>query len=277
MTANKLPRHADLDSNILQIDNPFGLALRLGCLASLLIAIIAWLALFGTMVAGWLPWAFWPYVAGPIAGWVILLGGPALWKARRGALTTLDALATTAEAWLARAGYSIDLNNDGYIGHVQPVQIEPPQTTTVTPAVWSGPGGTKLLANQAPAIPAIADQAGELAAAPGHSISRRLWDLPGGVKCPEETVREFVERIFVIGWGRGEWVGPGKPLERDVYDALMNLLSQAQLIEGRKAGHAGKLTVGDPQSALQVLGLIARPEAVVPPDDNLIGRYEPIG
>lgn len=273
---SKLLRQADLDSQILQIDNPFGLALRLGCLATGLIAIIAWLALFGAMVAGLLPWAAWPYIAGPIAGWVALLGLPALLKARRGALATLDALATTAEAWLARAGYSIDLNNDGYIGHVSTAQIEPVKTEVVTPAVWSSPGGVKLLAKDVPAIPAIAQQQAT-APEPSPLPARRLWELPGGIKAPEETIREFVERIFIIGWGRGEWVGAGKPLEREVYDALLNLLVQAQIIEGRKAGHAGKLTVDDPQTALQVLGLIARPEQPAEsPIGDLAERYVPI-
>lgn len=250
----KLPRQADVDSQILSIDSPVKLAIQLGCVATGLIAIIAWLALFGLMTAGAIRWSAWPYAAAPIAGWVILLGLPALWKARRGALTTLDALATTAEAWLARAGYSIDLNSDGYVGMIAAPQIEPVKTEIVRPAVWAGPGGIRLLAQDAPAtLPALADQPAEEPAPPP---ARVLWDLPGGVRCPVETVRNFVERIFVIGWGRGEWVGPGKPLDRETYDALLNLLSQAQIIEGRKAGHAGKLTIADPQTALKVLNLV---------------------
>lgn len=257
MNTNKLPRHADLDSQILAIDNPLGLALRLGCAATALITVIAWLGLFGLMFSGLIGWRLWPYVVAPIAGWVVLLGLPALKKTRKGALTILDALATTAEAWLARAGYSIDLNSDGYIGHIQPVQIEPPQTQTITPAIYNSAQGTRLLAHEAQAIPDVAEQPAEAEAltptvAP---LVRKLWNLPGNVKCPQETVETFVERIFIVGWGRGEWVGPGKPLERETYDALMNLLAQCGIIEGRKAGHAGKLVVEDSATAKRVLGL----------------------
>lgn len=250
--AEKALKHLDLDSQILTLDSPFKLALQLGCMASLLITLLSWLALFGAMVGGFVEWAFLPYIVGPIAGWVLLLGLPALIKTRRGALAVLDALATTAEAWLARAGYSVDLNSDGYIGHIQPVQIEPPQTEVITPAVWTSlKGGTRLLANDNETIPDIKPMV-EPEQAP---IQRRLWNLPGNIKCPEETVINFVERIFIVGWGRGEWVGAGKPLERDVYDALLNLLVQAQIIEGRRAGFAGKLTINDPATAKKALGL----------------------
>lgn len=252
---NKLPRHRDLDSELwLDHVHPFGLAWRLGCIASVLTVVVSWLVLIGLGATGWVELAFWHFITLPISAWLVLLAVPVLIKTRRGALRTFDAIALSAEAFLARAGYSIDLNNDSYIGHVQPVQIEPPQTTVITPAVWSGPGGTKLLANQAAAIPDVAAQATE-AHPPAPPPIRRLWDLPGGVKCPEETVINFVERIFIIGWGRGEWVGPGKSLEREVYDALLNLLVQSQIIEGRKAGTAGRLTIDDPATAKRILGL----------------------
>lgn len=249
----KLPKQSDVDSQIMEMVDPFGLALRLGCLASALIVFMAWLGLFGLMITGLIDWACWPFIAVPIVGWLILLGFPALFKARRGALATLDALATTAEAWLARAGYSIDLNSDGYIGMVAAPQIEPVKTEVRTPAIYSGPGGVKLLAKDAPTIPPVADQPTE--EEPTPPPTRVLWDLPGGVKCPQETVKNFVERIFIIGWGRGEWVGAGKPLDRETYDALVNLLVQAQIIEGRKAGYNGKLTIESAETALELLNL----------------------
>jgi hypothetical protein len=248
---NKLPRQQDVDSQIMELGNPLGLALQLSVLATVLIVFMSWLSLFGLMIIGLVEWAAWPFIAVPIAGWMSLLGLPAFLKARRGALATLDALATTAEAWLARAGYSIDLNSDGYIGAVQAPMIDPVKTEVHTPMVYAGPGGVKLLALDAPTIPPVADQPAEEDTPP----TRVLWDLPGGVRCPVETVRNFVERIFIVGWGRGEWVGAGKPLDRETYDALLNLLSQAQIIEGRKAGHAGRLTIDDPQTALKVLNL----------------------
>lgn len=247
----KLPKQADVDSQIMEIDSPFDLALRLGCLASGLIVFMSWLGLFGLMSTGLIEWAGWPFIAVPIVGWVALLGFPALLKARRGALSILDALAMTAEAWLARAGYSVDLNSDGYIGMIQAPQIEPVKTEIRTPAVYSGPNGVKLLAQDTPTITPVADQPAEATPPP----TRVLWDLPGGVKCPQETVKNFVERIFIIGWGRGEWVGAGKPLDRETYDALVNLLVQAQIVEGRKAGYNGKLTISDPQTALKLLNL----------------------
>jgi len=260
---NKLPRHSDLDAELwpgLNL-NPFGLFWRLGCLASVMVVVVTWLTLIAVDITGWVDIRFWHYMTAPIAAWLVLLAGPVLHKSRRGALAILDAVVMTAEAWLARAGYSVDLNNDNYIGHFQPVQIEPPQTQVITPAIWSGPGGTKLLAQEEAAIPdlsAIAEmpQPGPMAST-GHSVvTRRLWNLPGNVKCPQETVENFVERIFLIGWSRETWVGSGSgKLEREVYDALLNLLTQAQIVEGRKAGTAGKLAVSDPATAKRILGL----------------------
>lgn len=254
---SKLPRHSDIDSQLwLDNVNPLALAWRLGCIASVLTVVVSWLVLIGLGSTGWVDLSFWYFVTLPIGAWLVLLAVPILLKTRRGALRIFDAIATTAEAYLSRAGYSIDLNNDSYIGHVQPIQIEPPQTQVITPMVLSGPQGVKLLARDATAIPDVANQPAEPDPAPAPPITRRVWDLPGGIKCPQETVETFVERIFIIGWGRGEWVGPGKPLERDVYDALINLLVQAQIIEGRKAGHAGKLTIDDPATAKRILNLV---------------------
>lgn len=255
-------KHSDLEAELWPglNPNPFKLFLQLGCAASVMVIVVSWLILIAVDISQWLDIKLGHYLTLPIAAWLVLLAFPVLIKSRRGTLKILDAIVRTCEAFLARAGYSIDLNNDSYIGHIQPVQVEPPQTTVVTPAIWSGPGGTKLLANQAAAIPDVANQPPEPVAPPAPPV-RRLWNLPGEVKCPEETVISFVERIFIIGWGRGEWVGPGKPLEREVYDALLNLLVQAQIIEGRKAGYAGKLTVDDPHTAKIVLGLIPKTNA----------------
>ena len=131
--SRKLPRHQDIDSQLwpaLNEYNPIVMAAKLGCYASIMIVFISWLVLFGTMAAGWIEWAAWPYVVLPIGVWLGLLGLPILWKLRKGSLMILSAIVKTAEAWLARAGYSVDLNKDGYYGHVREMQVTPVKTKT---------------------------------------------------------------------------------------------------------------------------------------------------
>lgn len=265
MTKSRLPSQREIDSELLSFGaNPMNLFWSLARLTTLLIILISWLALFGAMSAGVTPWAIWPYIALPIGLWVALLALPALFLARRGALAILDALAQTAEAWLARAGYSMDLNNDGYIGRVTPQTISPVEE--VRPILVQG--SAQLLAQQAQTIPAIAEGVKPTEEEPEArlQIRRRVWELPkldrlpAPLKVPQETIEEFIEGVFVGGVGRGYWVD-GKKLDRDTYDSLVLLLEQTKLLDGRKPGSAGKITVKNARQARLVLG--------IPADNNL--------
>ncbi len=256
----KLPAQRDIDSELMQMGaNPLDLFWQLARLTTILIVAISWLALLAAMSAGWIKWAIWPYIALPIGLWVTLLALPALFLARKGALKILDALVMTAEAWLARAGYSVDLNNDGYVGRVTTAQpIAPIQE--VRPILVQGTA--HLLANQVQAIPDIANgvQPAEEEPESRLQMRRRVWELPkldrlpAPLKIPQETLEGFIDRIFVHGVGRGYWVD-GKQLDRDTYDSLILLLEGAKLLEGRKPGSAGKLMVANSRQARAVLGI----------------------
>lgn len=241
----RMMRHTDLEPMLWPglNDSPFRLMFRLGCLASWLIGIISWLVLIAAMVAQLIEWAVWPFIALPITAWLVFLAVPAFLSARRGSLAILDAITMTAEAWLARAGYSIDLNNDGLIGHEKP-QIEPVKTNVVTPAVWHNENGTRLLANETPAL-------SEGKSAP--PVTRTLWQLPNGHRCPVETVCQFVDGVFVRGSSRETWTP--KRLDRETYDGLIMLLETGNILEGRKPGFTGRLTVGNATEARRTLGL----------------------
>lgn len=237
----------------------FTLALYLGCFASFLLVIITWLALLALMTADVLEWQGWLFVAGPVAVWVLLLAGPAMVKARRGALATLDAIAGTAEAYLARAGWSIDLNSDGFVGHYRP-QVNPPQVETHTPALYTVNGQARLLALQAALAVQNADTdamaaEAEQEAAPPRMV-RHVWELPNGAKVEQAALEDFSDRLSIKGWKRGEWVGSRKPFDRQQYDGLMMLLDQAGIIEGRGKGSAGQLVVKRAAERRRVLGLL---------------------
>ncbi len=251
--SSKLPKHQDLDTTLWPgIDkSPVGLFAQLGCLATALLFIISWLILFSAMAAGWVEWNLWPYVIVPIALWLILLAGPAFFSARRGTLAILDAVTMTAEAWLARAGYSVDLNNDGYIGQVE---VKPVQTDIIDSPVWNSPRGTKLLAQNTP-TPALnkAPEDEETTALPYPVIERKLWKLPNNIRCPQETLEEFVDGIFLQGWGRGDWVP--KTIDRDTYDGLIALIENVKILEDRKKGFKGRLAVRNARQARMVLNL----------------------
>lgn len=259
MNANKLPRHRDLDPELwLDNINPFALAWRLGCIASVLTVVVSWLVLIGLGSTGWVELAFWHFITLPISAWLVLLAVPILLKTRRGALRTFDAIATTAEAFLARAGYSIDLNSDGRIGHYQPL-IQPPITEEHRAIPYRVNGEAKLLAHQVPAGPGVDDEVarrGQLQPeAPPAPITRHIWTLPNGANVEQALLEDFSDRLSIAGLGRAEWVGRGKPLERDQYDGLMELLEQGGIIEGRKTGYAGKLIIKRADQRRRVLGL----------------------
>jgi hypothetical protein len=250
----RLPKHADVDSNILPLDRPILLFWWLVFVATTLVVVVSWLGLLAVMVAGWVAWRFWPYVVAPVLLWLALLALPAFFHARRGALAILEAIAVTAEAWLARAGYSVDLNRDGYIGRVEPVHVEKPEEIRLTPVITAAPQGVKLLARDA----AINE---ELAGAQLDQVDEdpparpRVWSLTNGVKVPQETVEAFVDGIFVRGWSRLTWVGKNKPLDRETYDSLIDLLTTAGLLVDRKPGAAGRLSVKTSRAARSVLKL----------------------
>lgn len=247
MSNNKLVKHSDLDALLWPgVDqNPVGLMVKLGCLASGLLAVISWVVLIIGMGGGVIEWAFWPFVGLPLFLWLLLLAGPAFLSARRGALAVLDAIAATAEAWLARAGYSVDLNGDGRIGYEE-IEIEPVKTEVSRPITWNNGEGTRLLASDAPTAPGPEIQRPAV-------VTRRLWELPNGTRCPVETVCRFVDGIFIRGWSRETWVP--KRLDRETYEGLITLLEAGNILEGRKAGYAGRLTVADPGEGRRVLGL----------------------
>jgi len=246
--SNKLVKHSDLDAMLWPgVDqNPVGLMVKLGCMASALLLVISWVALVIAMGGGIIEWAGWPFVALPLFLWLVLLALPAFLSARRGALAVLDAIAKTAEAWLARAGYSVDLNGDGHIGHKK-IEIEPVRDKVSRPIRWNNGDGTRLLASD---VPTQSPPGPGPAAAP---ITRRLWELPNGARCPVETVCRFVDGIFIRGWSRETWVP--KRMGRETYEGLITLLEAGNILEGRKAGYAGRLTVATAGEARRVLGL----------------------
>jgi hypothetical protein len=247
---NKIPKHNDIDADLwpgLNI-NPFRLFWRLGCIASVMIFIVSWLALIAVAATGWVDLAFWHFITLPISAWLLLLAWPILRKSRRGALGILDAIIMTCEAWMARAGYSIDLNNDGRIGHYQPV-IQPPIVEERRAIPYRVNGEAKLLAHQVATGPVAND---EPAAAP---LTRHVWTLPNGAKVEQSLLEDFSDRLSIAGLGRAEWVGRGKPLERDQYEGLMTLLEQGGIVEGRRKGFGGKLVVKSAAQRRRVLGL----------------------
>jgi hypothetical protein len=248
----RLPRHQDIDSQLwpaLDAYNPIGMAAKLGCYASIMIVFISWLVLFGVMAVGWIEWAAWPYVVLPIGVWLVLLGLPILWKLRKGSLMILNAIVKTAEAWLSRAGYSIDLNNDGYYGHVREIQVTPVKTETTRAIPWRKDGETKLLASSS--VNAVDDPEPEPESQ--AVVTRHLWELPNGIKCPIETLEFFLEQIFIRGWNRSAWVP--QELDRDTYDGLIAQIEQARILEGRKGGFKGKLAIRNANQARMILGL----------------------
>lgn len=255
---NRLPKHSEIDAELMPIDNPMGVFWAMGCLSTGLVVVSVWLGLLAAMAAGWLAVTWPPFVVGPVVGWLVLLGLPALIAARRAALGVLNAIAATAEAWLARAGFSIDLNGDGYTGWqdvTPPPVIEPP--AEVRPLIVSAaPQGVRLLASDAPAglpVPETLVNTEQTTAPPPPRP--KVWTLPNGAKVPEAMVCAFVDGVWGDrGLSRAKWVEAGI-VDRDTFDALMGLLVTAGLVQGRGKGQAGKLAVHSPQAARAVLKL----------------------
>jgi hypothetical protein len=260
MANQRLPNQRDIDSQILDLPEPMRLFWGLVLVMTIFIFAGSFLALCGAMSAGFVAWAVWPYVALPMALWAVLLALPVIWLARRGALSILEALAMTAEAWMARAGYSVDLNNDGYIGTVQPQPLLPEAIEEIRPIIVRN-GESRLLALQQTTIPEIAGGLKAQGDEPQTRLQmrRRVWELPkldrlqAPLKVPQETLEDFIDGIFTNGIGRDNWVT--KKMDRDTYDSLIALLELYRLLAGRKPGSAGKLTVTSSRRARMVLGL----------------------
>lgn len=250
---NRQQKHSDIDSELLPMPDPMQTFWTMGCLASGLSVVSSWLVLVGLMAAGALPWLAWPYVALPITIWLVLLALPAFWISRRAGLAILEAIATTAEAWLARAGYSIDLNGDGYIGRqTNSVTITPP--AMVRPLIVSSAAqGLRLLASDSPAA-FDAPGLGQVVATPAPPPPKQ-WELPNGATVPESTLEKFIKGIFIKGLARGVWAGPDLLMERDQYEGCMALLESAGLLTGRRSGYSGRLTLDTAQQVREVLGL----------------------
>lgn len=250
---NKIPKHSEVDSQLwpgLNV-NPFGLFWRLGCVASVMVIVVTWLALIAVGITGWVDMAAWHFITLPILAWLLAFAVPVLLKSRRGALGILDAIIMTCEAWAARAGWAIDINNDGRVGHYQPV-IQPPITEEHRAIPYRVNGEAKLLAHQVQAGPGVDEIQPE---APPAPLTRHIWTLPNGAKVEQALLEDFSDRLSIAGLGRAEWVGRGKPLERVEYEGLMTLLEQGGIVEGRKSGYAGKLVIKRADQRRRVLGL----------------------
>ncbi len=192
---------------------------------------------------------------------MILLALPMFIKMRAAVLTTLDAVVTTMEAYLARAGWSIDINQDGRIGHATP-EIRPP-VEEVRPIIYRGRALLEEHTSGRPMVPAgdlpdkaarvIGDENGNQAEeAP---VKVRVWHLPNGEKIHQEQLEAFIEGIFTAGWSRDTWLGQG--MAREQYDGAMQLLEDGQIITDRKKGYAGRLNVRNARQARAVLDLPA--------------------
>ena len=181
---------------------------QMGCYASALVVAIAWVGTAG--VIAWQGWrlALWPFLAMPAAGWVCLLALPMFFRMQRVIMTVLDAMVATAEAYLARAGWSVDLNNDGAIGHRQPEIL--PAVEEKRPLLVRG------RVSEEPRVPLPAPVGDEAQRAvgsgdvPGMEPEReqlriKMWRLPNGERIREDRLCEFVDGIFTKGHNREAW------------------------------------------------------------------------
>ncbi|MHC4619871.1 MAG: hypothetical protein ACYTEQ_19165 [Planctomycetota bacterium] len=247
---------------------PLSLAWRLGCWASALLVVLSWAGLSAVMVAGLTPWAAWPFVALPATLWTLFIILPAFWKMRKGMVKLLDSIVQTAEAYLSRAGWVVDLNSDGVIGHIQPVSQA---TTDVRPIIFKGRGLIEEHRESPRALPAPV-QDGAMADATINGVGGadglplaeneppervKIWHLPNQAKVHEEVLQDFVDGIFTAGLSRGYWVGGGH-MEREQYEGSIQLLELSSIISGRKKGHAGKLNVRNAGQVRRVLDLPPR-------------------
>lgn len=209
--------------------SPIWAAVGLGCLASVLLFVLVWFGLIAAMASGELVWSWWPYLAVPLAVWSLVLGLPLFLRSWTGASLVLDTFNVALEAWLARADRVIE----------QEAIIPPPKVRVVRPLLVGG-GQPALMPKDVPLLEA------------DHPP---LWECPDGTRVPQDVLTSFVDGAFTVGISRGVWVGAGKSLDREMFEGCIALLEQASLIEGRKSGFAGKLTVRSSSQAKGVLGL----------------------
>lgn len=238
---------------------PVYLIRAFGCFSSLLLVLLSWVTTAAVMVWQSWPLALWPFLAVPAALWVSLLAVPAFVKMRRGLMTTLDAIVKTSEAYLARAGWSVDINSDGFIGHHVPV-IQP-AIQDVRPIVLNAGDQTRIVRDALPA-PVLADEATDhvggadrlpVPEQPEQPERVKVWHLPNGERCHQSDLEQFVDGVFTLGWSRGVWLQKG--MRREVYEGCVALLEQGRVITDRKPGFAGRLNCRTPRQARQVLDL----------------------
>jgi hypothetical protein len=235
---------------------------QFGCYASGLLVVIAWL--LTAAVIAWQGWrvALWPFFAVPAISWVLVLGLPVFVRMWLALMALLDAIVQTAEAYAARAGWSIDINNDGVVGHRQP-EIYPP-VVEHRPIIVRGRVAEEHRALTAASYGDQARRAVGSGDVPGMESAERepvrvkVWHLPNGERIREDDLLRFVDGIFIKGWSRETWVGERDgQLLREVYEGVIQLLEQAEIVDGRKKGFAGRLTVSAAWQVRDILDLPA--------------------
>lgn len=241
---------------------PAQLIRQFGCYATMLLVALSWLMVAAVMLwQGW-PFALWPFGAVPAVAWVVLLAIPLFAKFRRGALTTADAVVRTAEAYAARAGYVVDLNRDGVIGHNAP-EVRPP-IEEHRPLIVRGRVTDETHQSPRLPVPAMADVATDhvggvsgLDADPEPperpDVKIKVWHLPNKERIEQGQLEQFVDGVFVHGWGRELWLKRG--MRREVYEGGIMLLEEADILVDRKKGFAGRLSVRNARQARAVLDL----------------------
>jgi hypothetical protein len=190
----------------------------------------------------WRGWRFevWPFVVVPVLAWIVLVALPMFWKMRNATMSALDAMIRTSEAYLARAGYVIDINQDGAIGYAKP-EIKPPEE--VRPIIYRG---RTAYTDVAPRVVG-GEELGDFE----NESGMRLWHLPNGEKIRQDHLEDFVDGIFIRGHTRDDWPS----MERKVYDGCMLFLGEAGIVTGRGKGTPGKRVVDTPQQARRILNL----------------------
>jgi len=255
----KLPRHQDLDSSVLEpkqfVWGPFFVALTMGCAGTFTLALILTSGV-SLVIGQFLPLWIWGLVILVLVGIEVTV---LTFKSRMVWTRYLDTMLMSLEAWLQRAGHSVDLNKDGRIGYWQVID-EPAEPQRAIPLTANG-ATQMLLASDVPAITTEVEATESGADLPNLKTPEpvlhkcEVLRLPNGKAIPTESVGEFVTGIVDQGLSRSYWVDKGQRLEREEYDGMIMLLDQAGLIEGRKKGFAGKLTTRNPARIRAKIGL----------------------
>lgn len=232
---------------------------QFGCYATVLLVVISEAATGAVMLwQGW-PFTLWPFAVVPAVLWCGFLAIPLFIKFRSASFNILDAIIQTAEAYMARAGYVIDLNRDGTIGHHTP-EVKP-VIEDHRPIIMRG----RVSEPVHKALPAstMADAALDRVGGAGGlagletperpDVKVKVWHLPNKEKCEQGTLELFVDGVFTYGWARDTWLNKG--MRREVYEGAIMLLEEAEILVDRKKGFAGRLSVKNSRQARAVLDL----------------------